>query len=86
MNLEINPSWTFKETVAHLKTLREQYEGILSSFYYLELPRLVEFKRNVRNSFYALNIEEYEKDKIWNYMNHFEYYYVLKGMADRRKN
>lgn len=81
----IDPNWNFKQIVYNLETIRTHYEDILSSFSYFELHKVVEFKTEIRNSIYSLNIEEYQKDKIWDYMNHFEFLYVLKGIAERRK-
>lgn len=84
-NLEINPNWNFKEVVEHLKALKCEYEDILRFFHYYDLHEQVEFKRRTRDAFYALNLEEWEKDKIWDYMNGFEFHCVLRGIASRRK-
>lgn len=85
MGLEINPSWTFAEVVDNLWTLRETYEGLLTSFSYFDLHKKVLFMRKTRNAFYSLNFEYWKKDKIWNFMNHFEYYSTLKDMVKRHK-
>lgn len=45
MGLEINPSWTFAEVVDNLWTLREIYEGLLTSFSYFDLHKKVLFMR-----------------------------------------
>ncbi len=82
-DLNINPNWAFKEVVANLKALRDQYEGTLRFFSYLDLHEKVEFKRRTRNAFYSLNFEEWKKDRLWDYMNHYEFYYVLQGIAKR---
>lgn len=81
----VNPEWTFKEVVDNLKSLRTDYEGILATFSYFDLHEKVLFLKNTRDSFYSLNIQEWEKDKIWDYMNGFEFLYVLKGIVKRRK-
>lgn len=83
--LYINPEWNFKETVDNLKTLKSEYEGLLASFYYFDLKEVIELKRKTRDAFYSLKFEEWKKDKIWNYMNGFEFYYVLKGIAGRTR-
>ena len=83
-NLDINPNWTFSEVVDNLKTLRDKYEDFLRFFNYFDLHSEVEFKRRTRNAFYSLNIPEWQIDKLWNYMNHFEFYYVLKSIANRQ--
>lgn len=83
--LNINQNWTFKEVVDNLKSLRTDYEGILATFSYFDLHDKVLFLKNTRDKFYSLNLQEWEKDKIWDYMNGFEFLYVLKGIVKRRK-
>lgn len=83
--LWVNTEWTFKEVVNNLKMLKNEYKGILASFSYYEIKDKVKFKRKLRNYFYALNFEEWKKDKIWDYMNEFEVYEVLQNICDRSK-
>lgn len=84
--LNINQNWTFKEVVDNLKSLKTDYEGILATFSYFDLYEKVLFLKKTRDSFYSLlNLQEWEKDKIWDYMNGFEFLYVLKGIVARRK-
>ena len=85
MGLQINPQWSFKEVVENLWTLRDTYESLLASFSYFDLHEKVVFMRKTRNAFYSLNFDDWKKDKIWNYMNHFEYYTTLRDMANRMK-
>ena len=82
--LDIDPSWNFNGAVKNIRALRDTYEHFLTLFSYLDLHEEVEFKRRTRNAFYALNLPEWQIDKLWNYMNHFEFYYVLKGIANRQ--
>lgn len=83
--LNINKNWTFKEVVDNLKSLRTDYEGILATFSYFNLHEKALFLKNTRDSFYSLNLQNWEKDKIWSYMNGFEFLYVLKRIVARRK-
>lgn len=85
MRLEINQNWKFKDVVENLRALRTQYEDILRSFTYFQLNEIVEFKRNTRNAFYSLNFETWKKDKIWNYMNRFEYFFILQEIVKREE-
>lgn len=80
----INPQWTFGEIVNNIKEIRDEYYAVLSSLSYFDLHTEVEFKRRTRNAFYSLHIPEWQIDKLWNYMNHYEFYYVLKGIANRQ--
>lgn len=80
----VNNDWTFEEAVDNVKTLRNKYEEVLASFSYFDLKKEIEFKKNTRNSIYKLNILEWQKDKLWGYINRFEFYYVLKGIIERK--
>lgn len=83
--LNINQNWTFKEVVDNLKSLKADYEGILATFFYFDLHEKVLFLKKTRDKFYSLNLQEWEKDKVWEYMNGFEFLYVLKNIVSRRK-
>ena len=85
MGLNINPQWGFKELVNNLWTLRDEYDRLLASFSYFDLHEKVVFLQNTRDAIYALNFEEYKKDKVWSYFNHYEYYTTLRDMANRMK-
>ena len=85
MKLEIDPNWSFKELVDNLKVLRTQYEDTLRLFSWQQLHEQNEFVRQTRNSIYALKFPEWQRDKIWNYMNHYEFLYVLEGIAKRQR-
>lgn len=85
MGLNINPQWSFKELVDNLWTLRDEYDRLLASFSYFDLHEKVTFLRNTRDAIYSLNFEEYKKDKVWSYFNHYEYYTTLRDMANRMK-
>lgn len=84
-NLYINQNWTFEEAVNNLKTLKIEYEGILASFSYFQLHDKVEFLRKTKESFYSLKLKEWEINKLWEYMNGYEFLYVLKQMVIERK-
>ena len=84
--LKINYNWSFEEAVNHLETLKSQYEEVLTSFSYYQIHEKVEFLRKVKNDFYSLNLKRWEIDKLWEYMNGYEFLYVLRQMIKRRKN
>ena len=83
--LFIDSNWNFKETVKKIKTIRDDYKEILTSFSYFETKKKVEFKKKIRDNIYSLKLYEWEKDKIWNYMNGFEFLYTLEQIAQKRK-
>lgn len=83
-NLDINPDWTFSQCVDNLRALRDTYEHFLTLFFYFDLHSEVEFKRRTRNAFYSLHLPEWQIDKIWSYMNRYEFLYVIKGIANRQ--
>ena len=83
--LNIDGNWTFKDIVDNVWALRDEYDRLLMSFSYFELHEKVVFLKKTRDAIYVLNFEEYKKDKIWDYMNHYEYYTTLRDMAARMK-
>lgn len=83
--LYIDPNWTFNQAVNHLKELKDEYQGILSSFSMFERKEWAEFIRTTRDSFYALNLLEWQIDRMWNYMNGFDFLYSIKQCAKRYK-
>ena len=83
-NLHIDPKWNFTQTVEHIKALRDNYESFLRFFSYFDLHSEVEFKRRTKKAFYQLQIPIWQIDMLWNYMNRYEFYYVLKGIANRQ--
>ena len=78
--MEINKNWKFEDILKVLKELKEQYWDKVRSFSYYELHEKVIYMRNFRNSIYSLNIAVNKKDKIWEYINNYEFLYVLKRM------
>lgn len=83
--LFVDKNWTFRETVYHLKALRLQYEKILASFSIWDIKHKSDFILLTRNKFYALNILEWQKDRMWNYMNGNDYLYSIIQSAIRYK-
>ena len=63
----INPSWNYSEIVKNIRTLRRDYERVLASFSFVLDEN--NFIRQTRNSLYAMQLEEFQKDRIWEYMN-----------------
>ena len=84
--LKINYNWSFEEAVNHLETLKSQYQEILASFSYYQIHEKVEFLRKTKRAFYSLHLKEWEINKLWEYMNGYEFLYVLRQMIARRKN
>lgn len=65
--MRINPSWNYKDIVANIRTLKLSYLERLTSFFYVTQEN--QFIKATRDSLYALHIEEFQKDRIWEYMN-----------------
>lgn len=63
----INPSWNYSEIIDNIRTLRHDYERVLASFSYLRDEN--KFIKVTRDNLYAMNLEEFEKDRVWEYMN-----------------
>jgi hypothetical protein len=78
--MEINQNWNFKELVGVLKSLKEQYWEKVRSFSYFDLHEKVVYMRKFRDDIYKLDFEEWKKDKAWEYINNYEFLYVLKRL------
>lgn len=60
----INPEWTFKEVVENIEVIKSKTRDIIASFSSFEIKKQVKFKRQLRNSIYSLNFEEWKKDRV----------------------
>lgn len=63
-----NPNWTFKEAVLNIEEIKPKITGIITSFYYYDIKRCVEFKRKIRNSIYSFKFERWKCDKLVEYI------------------
>lgn len=76
-DIYINPNWTFKETIENIEVIKSQMGDIIASFWYFDLKKEVDFIRNLKKQIYSLKFEEWKRDKIWEYINGYEYYEEL---------
>ena len=76
-DIYINPNWTFKETIENVEVIKSQMGDIIASFWYFDLKKEVDFIRNLKKQIYSLKFEEWKRDKIWEYINDYEYYEEL---------
>ena len=60
----INPEWNFKEVVENIEVIKSKTWDIIASFSSFEIKKQVKFKRQLRDSVYSLNFEEWKKDRI----------------------
>ena len=65
----INPDWCYKDYVKNIRTLKNSYVELLASFFNIREEN--NFIRTTRDNLYASNLEEYQKDRIWEYMNDY---------------
>lgn len=79
--LNFNDNWTFEDIVYNLKMLKSQYEEILASFCYFELHKKVETIKAIRDNLYSLKLKEWQKNKIWEYMNGYETIFTLESIS-----
>lgn len=76
----VDPTWTYKQAVKNIRILKDEYQGILSSFSLWEAREWATFIRSTRDKFYDLNLLEWQKDNLWNCMNgNFPYSYLLRS-------
>lgn len=81
----VNPNWTYRELVEHIKTLKDEYQGILSSFSMWERGKWADFIVQTKAMFYKLKLLEWQIDNLWKYMNGYMPFYKLKRSCRRYK-
>ena len=69
MNLHIDPNWKFKQIIANIQTIKDEFLGKLSSFSYFKLHEKALFTKDCHSSIYSLSIQEWQANKIWEYLN-----------------
>jgi len=83
--MKINLLWDFKEAVDNIKAIKEHYVGLLSSFSIYEGKQRNIAQGEIRNQIYSLDILEWQKDKLWEFMNGDVPYSVLKSLGNRQR-
>lgn len=84
--MKIDSSWTFNEIFKNIKAIKLRYVEVLSSFSNLDIKYENEYIRSIKKSIYSLDIVEWKKDRLWDYMNDYIPYWVLKSLYDRERN
>lgn len=90
MNVYVNPNWTFRELVKNAKSLKREYVFCLGFFSYdytfEELKVKNRIIKETKVKIYSLNMEEWKKDRVWEYMNGYEYLSTLKVILKQLDN
>jgi len=80
----ISPEWDFVEAVNNIEAIKDTYEGLLSSFSIYEVRQKKAVIQSFRDNIYELKILEWQKDKLWEYLNGDIYYVVLKSLIRQK--
>lgn len=83
--MKINLFWDFGEAVEHIRALKREYYRVLASFSIYEIKEEVKYKHDLRSRIYELDIFEWQKDKLWEFMNGDVSYSVLLMLGNRQK-
>lgn len=85
----IESDWTFKDVVSNIETLKNQYNGFLTSFSVFERKKALLLMRQFKTQFYSLHFEEYKRNLAWKYINdeiEYEELLELGGLNNGRSN
>lgn len=80
----INPMWDFVEVINNIEAIKDTYEGLLSSFSIYEVKQKKAVIQSFRNDVYELKLLEWQKDKLWEYMNGDIPYFILKSLIRQK--
>ena len=83
--MKVNPMWDFKETINKVTAIKQEYLGVLSLFSCYEIRNKREYIHKVRKEIYSINARDWQKDKIWEYMNDDVDFRVLISLRNRQR-
>ena len=83
--ININPEWTYKEVIEHIKDYKAEYQGVLSAFNMWQTKEWADYIITTRNKFYSLNLMEWQIEFLWKYMNNYLDIHKLKLSGKRYK-
>ena len=81
----IEVSWNFVDIVKHIEEVKLEYNRVLASFSIFEGKSKRNYIISTRQKVYDLNLREWEKDRIWEYLNNDEELDTLILIANRQK-
>ena len=71
--MQINQNWSYKECLYFISSIKQNYEGIMSSFcVYGGNREYFEKVRIIKKQIYDLDFgkkDNWKKDKLWEYLN-----------------
>lgn len=81
----IDISWDFRNLVEHIEEVKLEYNRVLASFSIFNSKLKREYIINARKEIYNLSIFEWQKDRVWEYLNGDETLDTLILIANRQK-
>lgn len=81
----IDISWDFKNIVEHIEEVKLEYNRVLASFSIFECSTKKDYIVSIRKEIYNLDIFEWQKDRLWEYLNDDETLDTLILIANRQK-
>ena len=77
---------TFKKLVYKAEAIKSNYNRVLSLFSCgFDIKQKVKYIKHTKDTIYTLNIERWQCDRIWDYMNDSIPYQELIDIANRQK-
>ena len=83
--MEINPLWSFKEAISKITAIKQEYLGVLSLFSCYEIRDKKKYITKVRKDIYSINARDWQKEKLWEYMNDDIEFRVLISLRNRQR-
>lgn len=75
----------FKELVINIQAMKSKYKRVLSLFSCeFDIKNKVKYIQNTKIQMYSLDIEKWEIDRLWDYMNDYISYEELQEIANRQ--
>ena len=68
--MEIDESWSYKESLYYIGIIKKHYDNIMLSFsVFGGNNAYFEKVKDLKNKIYKLKFDEWKKDKLWEFLN-----------------
>ena len=83
--MEVNPLWTFKDAISKITAIKQEYLGVLSLFSCYDIREKKRYICDTRKTIYSMQMRDWQKDKLWEYMNDDVDFRVLISLRNRQR-
>lgn len=84
--MKIDECWSFKEAIDKIVAIKQEYLGVLSLFSCFEIKKKRQYIIDTKKDIYSIRIKDWQKDKLWEFMNDDLDFKVLNTLVNGQKS